>query len=135
MCLDSEVLGESHPLVTARTRALCKCLCGNGRIRIQVRLDAVDSMAIGADRRLPVALFDCLAVDASHELLLHTVVTLRAGSRNIELEDRRLWIARRKNVMNAMAVGTDCCLVRTGSNRLSVHALLVRNKRSRAQSG
>jgi hypothetical protein len=91
-------------------------------------------MTIDTHRSLPVAFRDRLAMDAAHELLLHFVVTLRAGRWHIEFEDGRFRITRGKNVMCPMAVCADRRLLGAGSNSLPVHARLVRNERRCAQA-
>ncbi len=71
----------------------------------------MNPVAIGADRRLPVALGDRRAVNALLEFLRDRVVALAAGHRNVELEDRRLRILRVENLVRAVAVGADCSLL------------------------
>jgi hypothetical protein len=91
-----------------------------------VCLDGVNSVAIGTHRSLPVALGDGLSVDALLEFLGDGVVTLAAGRRHIELEDRRLHVLGVENLVRAVAVGADRGLLRAGSDRVSVDALRIR---------
>ena len=82
------------------------CAC-NRRVGIEVRLDGVNAVAIGADRRLRVAAGDGLPVDALHELGLHRLMALGAGQRNVELEDGRFLVAGAADFVHAVAVGAD----------------------------
>ena len=121
----AEFLREPHALVAGRAGVL-HVGCGHGRVRILRRLDGVNAVAIGADRRLPVAARDGRAVNALHVLLLDVVMALGAGGRNVELVDRRLRIDGAQDVVLAVAVGADRGLVGAGGDRLAVHAFLVR---------
>ena len=89
-------------------------------------------MAIGAHRRLPVALGDGLSVDALLKLLRDRVVALAAGWRHIELEDRRLGILRVENLVSAVAIGADRGFLGSVRDRVSMNALLVRSDHLRA---
>ena len=70
----------------------------------------------------------------SARIPVHIAVALGAGSRNVELVDRRLGIAGAEDVVLAVAVGADRGLVRTGGNRLAVNALLVGGEGSGADA-
>ena len=58
--------------------------CSDGGVRILVRLDGMNAVAIGADRGLAIAASDRLAVNALHEFLLHGLVTLGASGGHVE---------------------------------------------------
>src|SRR5579864_3501814 len=92
----------------------------------------MNAVAIGAHRRLTVAASDRLAMNALHEFLLHGLVTLRAGDRHVELEDRRLGIAGSENLVRAVAVGTHGSLIRSSGDCPAMHALLVGGEGLRA---
>ena len=98
-----------------------------------MRLDGVDAVAIGAHRRLPVALGNCCAVDALLEFLGDRVVALAASRWHVEFEDGRLRIFRVEDLVRAMAIGADGGLFRSGGNRMSVDALLIRGDHLRAE--
>ena len=59
-------------------------------------------------------------------------MALAAGRRHIELEDGRLGIFGVENLVSAVAIGADRSLLRSGSDRVSVHALLVGSDHLRA---
>ena len=124
--LHSKLLGQTHAFMAARARRQTHVLRRDWRIGIGVCLDGVNSMAIGAHRRLPVALGDGLSVDALVEFLGDGIVTLAAGRRHIELENRRLRVPGVENLVRAVAVGADRGLLRAGGNGMSVDTLLVR---------
>ncbi len=67
---NAELLREAHALMAAGAGIARKILLGDGRVGIVVRLDGVDAVAVGADRRKAVAARDGLAVDAGVEGLL-----------------------------------------------------------------
>ena len=94
----------------------------------------MNAVAVGADRRLPVAARDRLPVNALHVLLLDVVVALGAGGGNVELVDRRLRIGGGQDVVLAVAIGADRSFVGTGSHRFAVNALLVRIEGSGADA-
>jgi hypothetical protein len=97
-----------------------------------VRLDGVNTVAVGAHRRLPVAAGDRLPVNALRVFILHRAVALGAGLGHVELEDGGLGIAGAQDLVRAMAVGAHCRLLGTGSNRAPVDAFLVGNELLRA---
>ena len=99
-----------------------------------MRLDRMDSVAVGADRCLPVRFGDGLPVNALVEFLRDLVVTLAAGQRHIELEDRRLGVFCVENLMGAMAVGADRGFRRPIGDGMSVNALFVRSNRPHAEA-
>ena len=111
--------------MTTSTGYARQILAGDRGIWVQVRLDGVNAVAVGANRRLPVAASDRLAMNALHELLLDGLVTFGTGRRHVELEDRRLGVTGGKNFMRSVAVGAHCSLLRTPCDRLAVHALQV----------
>ena len=93
-----------------------------------MRLDGMDAVAIGANRRLPVSPRNGLAVNALFELPFDRAMALPAGMGHVELEDRRLGVGRRHNTVRAVAIGTDGCLFHTLGHGLAMHTLLVGNK-------
>src|SRR4029077_2589135 len=105
--LKTKFLREPHSLVAARAGDLCEILCRHRRVGIEVRLDGMNAMTVGANRSLAVAACDSLPVDALHEFLLHRLMTRRTGARNVELEDGRLGIAGRQDFMRAVTVGAN----------------------------
>src|ERR1700687_4722836 len=88
----------------------------------------MDAVAIGANRRLPVSARDGVAVNTLLELPFDRAMALAAGMGNVELEYRRLGVSRGHDVMRAVAIGADCCLLHTSGHGLAMHTLLVRNK-------
>src|SRR5690242_18231364 len=93
-----------------------------------MRLDGMNAMAIGANRRLPVAAGDSLAVNALFELPFDRAMALAAGVGNIEFEYRRLGVSRGHNVVRTVAIGTNGCLLHAFGHSLAVHTLLVGDK-------
>lgn len=94
----------------------------------------MNTVTVGANRRLPVAARDCLTVDALYVLLLDVVVTLGASYRNIEFVDWRFRIGSCQDVMLTMAIRTNGGLVGTRSHRFAVNTLLVRSEGSGTNS-
>ena len=121
----AELLRKAHAFVAAGAGGLGEVLRVDRGVRIEVRLDGVNAVAIGADRGLRVAASDGLAVDALHEFGFHRRMALGAGERDVEFEDGRFLVAGAANFMNAVAVGADRSLGGSGGDGLSVHALLV----------
>ena len=62
--LNTEFLREANAFMAAGASDLRNILRGYGRVRIGVRLNGVDAVAIGANRSLPVALRDGGSVNA-----------------------------------------------------------------------
>src|SRR5215467_5150835 len=93
-----------------------------------MRLDGVDPVAIGADWRLRIPACDRLAVNARHEFLFHGFVALGAGQRHVKLCNRRLGIARRQDLVRAVAIGTNRSLIRTRRYSAAVDTLFVREE-------
>src|SRR5579862_1451225 len=129
---NAELLRESHAFMAARARGLRQVLRRNRRTGIEVRLDRVNSVTIGAYRRLPVALRNGLSVDALLEVLRDRVVAFPAGQRHVELEDRGLGVLRVENLVRAVAIGADRGLLGTVRNGVSMHTLLVGRDHLRA---
>lgn len=130
--LKTEFLGELHALVTMRARQIPRRYLGSG---VVMRLDGMDAVAIGANRRLPVSARDGLAVNALLELPLDRAMALAAGIGNVEFEYRRLGVSRGQDVVRAVAIGTDCCLLHAFGHGLAMNALLVGNKGLGAAAG
>ena len=89
-------------------------------------------MAIGTDRRLPIALGNGLTMNALHEFLRNGVVALAAGLRHVELEDRRFRVLRVENLVGAVAIGTNRGFLRSGGDGVSVYALRIGSDHLRA---
>ena len=130
----SKFLRKAHAFVAAATGHRAHVLGRDRGIRIGVRFNGVNAVAIGAHRRLPVAFGDGLSVDALFEFLGDRVVTLAAGRRHIELEDGRLGILGVENLVRSVAVGADRGLLGSGRDRMPVDALRVRGNHLRALS-
>lgn len=64
-------------------------------------------------------------MDALIEFLLHTAMTLSAGSRDCELENRRLGICWAKNLVRSVTVRADRCLRHAPGDCLAMHAFLI----------
>ena len=105
--LKTKFLREPHSLVAARAGELCQILCRHRGVGIEVRLDGMNAMTVGAHRSLAVAAGDSLPVDALHEFPLHGLMTLRTGARDVELEDGRLGIAGGQDFVRAVTVGAN----------------------------
>ena len=111
--------------MAASARRLGEVWGGDRGTRIHVRFDGMDSMTIGADRRLPIASTDGLPVDTGLKLLLNRSMAFRTRHWHIELEDRGLGIAGLQNFMRAMTIRTDRGFLGSSSNCAAVNALLV----------
>jgi hypothetical protein len=80
-----------------------------------MRFDEMDSVAVGAYRRGPIAAGDRLAVYAAAEFGCYALMAESARSGHIELENARLGICGRADVVTAVTVGADggvrvaCC--------------------------
>jgi len=123
--VEAEFLGQANPLVAARTGHQRHVHRVDRRLRIQVRLDGVNTVAVRAHWRLRIAARYCLSVDALSKFLLHRPMTFGTGARNVELEDRRLGIAGGQNLVRAVTIGAHGSLLGTGCNRATVDALLI----------
>src|SRR4051794_6366611 len=86
----AELLRKPYALVAARASVLRKVLRGHGRAGVLDVLDAVDTVAIGADGRHAVATRDSLPVDAGHEGLTYIGVALATCGRDVEFVDGRM---------------------------------------------
>ena len=96
---------ELHAGMTCGTRS-AHIAGGHRRVWIVRCLDGVDSVAVGADRRLPIAFRQRRTVNALNVLALDVGVALAAGRWHIGLGDRRLRVGPGQNVMGAVAVST-----------------------------
>src|SRR5262249_47269901 len=85
-----------------------------------------DTVAIGADRSLPIALRNSRSMNALLKFFRDLLVTLAAGERHIEFEDRRLRIFGVEDVMAAMTIGANGGFFRSIRDGMSVDALLIR---------
>ncbi len=93
-----------------------------------MRLDRVDSVAVGADRGQAVAARNSLPVNALHEGLRDLGVALAAGGRNVEFINRRLLIVGGKNLVRAVAIRADRGLLRALFDGHAMHAGLIGHK-------
>lgn len=100
-----------------------------------MRLDGMNAMAIGANRRLPVSARDSLAVNALFELPFDRAMALAAGMGNVEFEYRRLGVSPVHDVVRAVAIGTNGCLLHAFGHGLAMHALLIGDKGLGGTSG
>jgi hypothetical protein len=123
--LEPELLRQPHAFMAARAGRPRQVLGGDGGIRINVRLDGVNAMAISTDWRLRISAGDRLPVDAPHELLLDGGVAFGTGDGHVELENGRLWIARRQNLVRTVAIGADGGLLGACCHGASVHAFPI----------
>src|SRR3954452_23254929 len=98
---DAKLLRQSDAFMASRAGGLGYVLRRYRRIRVRVRLDGVDPVAVGAHGRLPVRPREGLAVDALLKLLRNLLVALAACQRNIEFEDGRLRIFSVENFVRA----------------------------------
>src|SRR6476659_1878242 len=115
--------------MTTGTRGFGQRRRGHRGLRILMRLDGVNTVAVGAYGRLPVAAGDRLAVDALRVFRCKRAVAPRAGGVHVELEDGRLRIADGQNVMRVVAVRADGGSLRTRRHRAAVHTFLIRDVR------
>lgn len=118
--------------MAARTGVARKVLLRYWRVRVFVRFDRVDSVAIGTDRGEVVTVSDRLAVNADVEGVLNIGMALTARCRHAGFVDGRLRIVCRKNGMRAVAIGANRCLHRTAFDGAPVHALLIGEEHLRA---
>ena len=100
-----KLLRQPHSLMAPRQVSRDRFCSADRRVRIRVRLDRVDPVAIRAHRRQPIPARNALPVNALHERVVHVCVALAAGRRHIELVDRRFLIVRRQYLVRAMAIG------------------------------
>src|ERR1700757_1071206 len=105
--LKTKFLREPHSLMAARAGNLCEILRRHRGVGIAVRLDGMNAVTVGAHWSLAVAAGDCLPVDALHEFLLHGLMTLRTGARDVELENGRLGITGGQDFVRAVTVGAN----------------------------
>lgn len=101
----------------------------NRRIGVSMRLDRMDSVAVGANRGQTISPANSLPVDALHEGLRDLRMALATGLRDIELVYRRLLIVGRKDLMRAVAVCADRSLFGALLDGEPMHALLIRDER------
>ena len=80
----TELLREPDTIVAPGTGIAGEILLGDRRARIFMRLDGMDAVAVGADRRQAVAMSDGLPMDARVECLLNGSVTFAAGLGDFE---------------------------------------------------
>src|SRR5271165_1243096 len=89
------------------------------RLRIIRRLDGMYAMAVGADRRLPVALGQRRPMDALYISCLHVGVALAARTGHVGLGNWRLRVRPGQYVMRSVAVGADGRVLRPAVDRLA----------------
>lgn len=116
----AELLGQPDPLVAMRARESAEDLA-----RVGAGFDAVNTVTVGAARRLRVPPGDRLAVDALSEFGRDPPVTLAAGLGEVEFEDRRPGVRGRHDVVAPVAVGTDRRARVAAGDGAGVRALLV----------
>ena len=85
--LDAKLLGQTHSFMASGAGYSRQVLRGDGRIRIEMFLDGVDTVTIRAHRRLPVSTSYRPSVNALRELLFHILVTFGTSRGYIEFED------------------------------------------------
>src|ERR1700675_701154 len=90
--------------MTAGADVLRQVLCSHWRLRVLVRLDGMNAVTIGADRRLPFSPCHRLAVDTLFEFLRHAAVTFSTRDWDIELENGRFGICRSQNFVGSVTV-------------------------------
>src|SRR5436305_5805112 len=122
----TEFLRQPNSFVAAGAGSLRNVLGRHRRIRVRMRLDGMDPVAIRARRSLPISFRQRRAVDAPLELFGDGVVALAAGLRHIELENRRLRILCVKDLVSAVAIGADRCFGGAIGHRMPVNALPIR---------
>lgn len=114
--------------MTARARSARQVRGRDGGIGIPMSLDGMNSMTVGAHRGLAVAAGNRLPVNTLHEFLPYRVVTLGAGRRHVETENRRMIVTGRENLVGAVAIGADGSFFRSSCDRLTVDALQIRGE-------
>lgn len=90
-----------------------------------MRLDRMNSVTIGAHRRLPVGFGDGLAMNALLEFLGDLLVALTAGHWYVELEDGGFRVFGVENFMRTVTIGADRRFFRSVGDGMSVNALLI----------
>ena len=103
----AELLRKPHPFMAASAGVARKVLLRDRRVRVCVRLDRVDSVAVRADRSLPITSRQRLPMNTLDECLLDRRVALSAGRRNIEFVYRRLNILGGKYLVRAMTIAAN----------------------------
>jgi len=131
---NAELAREPDAFVTTSAGISRKVLLGNRRVGIFVRLDGMDAVAIGTNRRKLVTTRDGLPVNAGVECGLNVGVALAAGGGHIELVDRRLRVVAAENGVGAMAIGADGCFHRAVFDGAAVNAVLVGDEGLRADT-
>ena len=129
---DAEFLREAYAFVAAGASGARKIFRGDGGVGIEMRLDGVNAVAIGADRCERIALTDGLAVNALHELGFDRLVALGAGGGNVEFENGGFVVAGAADFMHSVAIGTDGSLGGSIGDSAAVHAFFVGVKLLRA---
>ena len=121
---------ESFTLAWQEAQVLLHIAGGHRRVGIVRRLDGVNAVAVGADRRLPVAARDRLR----RECFARTAVCTSAwhlpqvaGTLNLLQSATSDRCAGRMSCC-AVAVGADRGLLRSARDRFAVHALLIRSE-------
>ena len=111
--------------MATRTGIARNVLLRHRRIGVFVRLNRVNPVAVGTDRRKVVAPSDRLAVNADVERALNVGVALTARRRHAGFVDGRLRVAGRKDGMRSVAIGADRRLQRTAFDGAPMHTLLI----------
>src|SRR6185295_7373395 len=94
----------------------------------------MDAVAVGADRRVPVAARQRLAVNTFRVMRGDGGVAGAAGASHVELEDAGERIVGRTDGVMVVAVGADGRFRGTVGDRTAVDAGLIRDRRLVAQS-
>lgn len=98
---------------------------GDGRVGIGRRLDAVDAVAIGAGGRKLITLGHGLPVDALHEGGFDVGVALTTGGGDVDAGNGRFGVARRQNLVCAVAIGADRGFFAAGGDGAAMDTVLI----------
>ena len=122
---NSKLARQPHTFMATSTRITRQVLFRYRRVRIVMRLDGVDPVAVGARRSLPVAVREGGSMDTPLEFFSDRLVALAAGCGHIEFEDWGFRIFCIKDFVPAVAVGAHRRFFRAVRDGVSMHALLI----------
>ena len=122
---DAELLRQRYAFMTLCAAISTDTWRDGFFISIERHQDVVDAVTVGADRSATYATSQSLPVNALHELVGFSSMTLAAGVGNVDSGNRGLLIRSRFDVVTVVAIGADRRAHVAARDRFRVHAFAI----------